>query len=282
MAYAIRALVWSGVLSRESARAVSEVCRDGFVLAIALVAFCMPFNVLTELGCVAAGLAYPAACSASLLLVRAAPTLSTTPVPPSDLDDDDNNNNNSNNGMGIVVSISRRDRQQLAEEVKWLKYWVVYAAAIHVGHELDSKGLFNLVLFGRHHLHLLLLVFLQLPYFRGAVRLHDWAKRRALRLLLLSATTAATPPAAAAPAAVPAAVAAAGGNDDADEGEYSPLDEALNEAAANAAAAAAASLSSSSSSSSSSASAMTTPATRRTTRRSNSSSKKGGSSKKGD
>ena len=195
----LRALMWSGVLSTDTAETVMEVGREGWVLAIACVAFCMPFSVLTELGCIVTGLVYPAACSASAVMASSgSPSKSSSALTAAKA---------TSLSLADVVTraFSRRDVSHLRTEIKWLKYWVVYALAIHVGHEFHAKGLYRLILFGRHHLHLMLLVYLQLPYFRGAVRIHDAMKRRLFRLLKSSSAPAAVTSAAEITAASPVA-----------------------------------------------------------------------------
>ena len=99
---------------------------------------------LTRLGCVGVGLGWPAACSA-LLVGQAGPLA-------------------------------------LGRQLRWLKYWAVYSLLLHGGHELDRTGLSRVVFFP-HHAHLLLLVWLQLPYFHGASTLHDAAIAHLARII---------------------------------------------------------------------------------------------------
>lgn len=86
-------------------------------------------------------------------------------------------------------------------QVKWLKYWVVLAVLTYVGYEFEA--LFAWLPLG-HHLHLLVLIWLQLPYFRGAPRVFDAVGRALGRAL---APGPAPVPAVAAVAAAPLAAA---------------------------------------------------------------------------
>ena len=59
--------------------------------------------------------------------------------------------------------------------MRWLKYWVVYAIHLLVGAESEQLLRWIPLLGFRHHIHLLMLVWLQLPYFRGATTIYDRA-----------------------------------------------------------------------------------------------------------
>lgn len=75
-----------------------------------------------------------------------------------------------------------------------MKYWCVYALILHGGHELEASGLWN-YLFGATYFHLLLVIYLQLPYFRGAIKGHAFILKvlsYVVMLLLGTATSSAT------------------------------------------------------------------------------------------
>lgn len=131
----LRMLTYTGVISSEAAAALTDICADGWVL-LSLVFLATPGGFLTQVGCLLAGLVWPAACSA--LLVGA-----TGP-------------------------------RALQRQLQWAKYWACYASLLHAGHELERTGLWQWAV-GGHHLHLLFVVWLQVPYFRGAPRLHAYA-----------------------------------------------------------------------------------------------------------
>lgn len=126
--------------------------RDGWVVTVGVPFLFMPSS-FARLGCVSAGLVYPASCCASVL---------RTPEPVQDRSQDHHR--------------SECCGQHCGQLVKWLKYWVVYGGVQLALAELERRGLWRFVLFG-DHLRLLMLMFLQLPYFRGAVRLHDHIKK---------------------------------------------------------------------------------------------------------
>ena len=131
----LRMLTYTGVISTEAAAALTDICADGWVL-LALVFLATPGGFLTQVGCLLAGLVWPAACSALL--------------------------------VGATGS------RALQRQLQWAKYWACYASLLHAGHELERTGLWQWAV-GGHHLHLLLVVWLQVPYFRGAPRLHAYA-----------------------------------------------------------------------------------------------------------
>jgi len=150
----LRMLTFTGVLSAETAAAVADVCADGWVL-LALVFLATPGGFLTQMGCLLAGMAWPAACSALLVGATGA--------------------------------------RPLQRQVLWCKYWACYASLLHAGHELERVGVWKWA-YGGHHAHLMLVVWLQLPYFRGAPRLHALAVRKLSAAFLQSSTTQPPPP----------------------------------------------------------------------------------------
>uniref|UniRef100_A0A7S2R5J1 Uncharacterized protein n=1 Tax=Rhizochromulina marina TaxID=1034831 RepID=A0A7S2R5J1_9STRA len=143
-----RMLVYTGVLSQETSLRIQEVSRDGWIL-LAL-AFLFSAGFMTEVGCLLAGLCYPAMCSAKLL--------------------------------GAVM-----ERVFIESQVRWLKYWAVYAVTFCFGLSIEAAGIWRWVLFG-NHVHLVFIVYLQLPYFRGALLLYDKTKMALSQLLDLSPT----------------------------------------------------------------------------------------------
>ena len=149
----LRMLTYTGVISTEAAAALTDVCADGWVL-LSLAFLATPGGFLTQVGCLLAGLVWPAACSA--LLVGA-----TGP-------------------------------RALQRQLQWAKYWACYASLLHAGHELERTGLWQWAV-GGHHAHLLLVVWLQVPYFRGAPRLHAYAIGKLSAALMNSPSSAAQP-----------------------------------------------------------------------------------------
>eukprot|EP00615_Pteridomonas_danica_P006448 CAMPEP_0114338704 /NCGR_PEP_ID=MMETSP0101-20121206/7213_1 /TAXON_ID=38822 ORGANISM="Pteridomonas danica, Strain PT" /NCGR_SAMPLE_ID=MMETSP0101 /ASSEMBLY_ACC=CAM_ASM_000211 /LENGTH=438 /DNA_ID=CAMNT_0001471373 /DNA_START=539 /DNA_END=1855 /DNA_ORIENTATION=- len=127
----LRLVTMSGLLTVERADTLREICSDGWVL-LGCVFFITP-SVLTQYGVLLCGLIYPSACSALLVTDHAV--------------------------------------YALPSQVRWLKYWCVYALMLHGGHELESVGLWSWMI-GAHYFHLCLVIYLQLPYFRGAARGH--------------------------------------------------------------------------------------------------------------
>lgn len=91
--------------------------------------------MFTQYGILLCGLLYPAACSALLVTDQAL--------------------------------------HALPSQIRWLKYWCVYAMVLHFGHELESSGLWYFM-FGANYFHLALVIYLQLPYFRGATRIYSF------------------------------------------------------------------------------------------------------------
>lgn len=140
-----------------------QIWQDSWVITICVPFLFMPSS-FARLGCVSTGLVYPASCCASVLRT-------TKPV------QDQHQDQCHRHGHQ-----SERRNQHHRQLVKWLKYWVVYGATQLAGKELERRGVWRFVWFG-DHLYLLMLMFLQLPYFRGAVRLYDHIEQ-SLRTLL--------------------------------------------------------------------------------------------------
>ena len=151
---------------------LSDLVHDGYILAF------LPFvaspGFMARFGCLGAGLAFPV--YKSILRVQ------THLVPPSLAPPARGGLGGAcNRGKGEAQTGAKRENEEEPQpipvsviaplHVQWLKYWLVYSLG-SLAVEANLASVLGYIPFF-YHFQLLVIIWLQLPYFRGATWLHD-------------------------------------------------------------------------------------------------------------